>query len=396
MFEFKKLRLAQFTEVTTGATPKSGQEDSWGDELPFITPSDQSETRREATPTRFLSSIGVTRLQNRVVPPGSTNLTCIGSTIGKVSMADSYSVTNQQINTLTAKQGLANSGFVYYLIKNWSGTLKQFAAGSATPIINKTTLANFEFFVPPLKVQSAIAAVLSALDDKIAANTKISHTSNELASTLFRQALSMAEFSDDTFDDLALVSGGGTPSTKNPDYWDGNIPWATPSDITALMGPYLKETSRAISDAGLKSCASDLYPKGSILMTSRATIGAFAITQKPTAVNQGFIVVQPNDPELRYWFFHEMQSRVDEFISLANGATFLELSRGNFKKFKVRKASTAVMYEFNKQALALHESAQSVLAENALLSATRDALLPQLMSGMLGVKDAETVVESVV
>lgn len=128
-------------------------------------------------------------------------------------------------------------------------------------------------------------------------------------------------------------------------------------------------------------------------MTSRATIGAFALAQVPTAVNQGFIVVQPNEPSLHFWLFHEMRSRVDEFVSLANGATFLELSRGNFKKFKVRKATPEIMAGFNETAAALHGSARAALLENASLAATRDALLPQLMSGKLRVKDAEKVLE---
>jgi type I restriction enzyme S subunit len=124
-------------------------------------------------------------------------------------------------------------------------------------------------------------------------------------------------------------------------------------------------------------------------MTSRATIGAFAIAQVPMAVNQGFIVVEPNEAALRYWLFHEMRSRVDEFISLANGATFLELSRGNFKKFTVRLADFDVMAEFGRKAESLHDAASAALRENAQLAATRDALLPQLMSGKLRVKDAE-------
>jgi type I restriction enzyme S subunit len=136
-----------------------------------------------------------------------------------------------------------------------------------------------------------------------------------------------------------------------------------------------------------------LYPVGSILMTSRATIGAFALAQKPMAVNQGFIVVQPHDVELRLWIFHEMRSRVDEFVSLANGATFLELSRSNFKKFKVRLTEASIMREFAALAEPLHAVAANALAETAKLAATRDALLPQLMSGKLQVKDAEKVLE---
>ena len=393
MSELIPVKLSDIANIVTGSTPPSSQPDSWGDALDFITPSDQSDTYREANPSRFLSEEGAKRLHKRIVPARSTNLTCIGSTIGKVSMAMQDAVTNQQINSIVAKGGVAHPDFVYYLIKNWSGDLKQHASGSATPIINKSTLSNYEFLIPDLTAQEAIAEVLGALDDKIAANTKLAKTSDDLAGSLFRQTLISATYSDETFADLARVSGGGTPSTKKPEYWEGEVSWATPTDVTALSGPYLEKTSRTISEAGLDACSSELYPAGSILMTSRATIGAFALAQVPTAVNQGFIVVQPNEPSLHFWLFHEMRSRVDEFVSLANGATFLELSRGNFKKFKVRKATPEIMAGFNETAAALHGSARAALLENASLAATRDALLPQLMSGKLRVKDAEKVLE---
>jgi len=123
-------------------------------------------------------------------------------------------------------------------------------------------------------------------------------------------------------------------------------------------------------------------------MTSRATIGAFALAQVPTAVNQGFIVVVPNGSAPGLWLFHEMRSRIEEFTSLANGATFLELSRGNFKSFRVRLAEPAVMAQFQEQATALHDRAAAALRENERLASTRDALLPALMSGRLRVRDA--------
>jgi len=267
------------------------------------------------------------------------------------------------------------------------------SSGSGQPLLNQSILRSIKCESPSRSRRLAIAEVLGALDDKIAANTKLAKTSDDLAGSLFRQTLISATYSDETFADLARVSGGGTPSTKKPEYWEGEVSWATPTDVTALSGPYLEKTSRTISEAGLDACSSELYPAGSILMTSRATIGAFALAQVPTAVNQGFIVVQPNEPSLHFWLFHEMRSRVDEFVSLANGATFLELSRGNFKKFKVRKATPEIMAGFNETAAALHGSARAALLENASLAATRDALLPQLMSGKLRVKDAEKVLE---
>lgn len=120
------------------------------------------------------------------------------------------------------------------------------------------------------------------------------------------------------------------------------------------------------------------------------------MAQTATAVNQGFIVVEPIHEYMRYWLFHEMHSRVDEFLSLANGATFLELSRGNFKKLPVRLAEPEVLNSFAEVAGSLHSSAAAAHRENETLAETRDALLPQLMSGKLRVRDAETAVEAVV
>ncbi|MEO8221866.1 MAG: restriction endonuclease subunit S [Specibacter sp.] len=288
--------------------------------------------------------------------------------------------------------------YLYWFLQSMyqSGEIEQYQ-------VQHTGVARFQYTafaatqkipLPDLGRQQAIAEVLGALDDKIAANTKLADTSLDLAKTLFHKFTIAVDFSDKTFADVAKISGGGTPSTKVPEYWGGDTNWATPTDVTALPGPYLEATSRPITTDGLAACSSDLFQPGAILMTSRATIGAFAIAQVPTAVNQGFIVVEPNESNLRYWLFHEMFSRVDEFISLANGATFLELSRGNFKKFKVRLADPETMRDFETKAIPLHAAARNALVENSTLAATRDALLPQLMSGKLRIKEAEALVSA--
>lgn len=273
--------------------------------------------------------------------------------------------------------------------------LLRHASGSTMLSLNQGTLGRVSLWLPSLSVQRAIAEVLGALDDKIAANTNLAHTADDLAASSFHRAVRGATYTRETFADVAKVSGGGTPSTKVPEYWGGEIPWATPTDITALAGPYLDSTSRTVTAEGLGACSSELFAPGAILMTSRATIGAFAIAQVPTAVNQGFIVVEPHDVNLRYWIFHDMRSRVDEFIAMANGATFLELSRGNFKKFRVRVAEVEVMQSFERRAAALHDSAMQALHENRALAELRDALLPELMSGRLRVKDAEAAASAV-
>jgi type I restriction enzyme S subunit len=260
--------------------------------------------------------------------------------------------------------------------------------------INLADIRSLKISLPPISIQRTISHVLGALDDKIAVNDRIASTTLSLCQSYHEAEVSGMTWGADTFGSVAAVYGGGTPSTAVGEYWDGEIPWATPTDVTGLRAPYLFNTSRRISQAGLQNCASQLYPTGSIFMTSRATIGSFAVAQVPTAVNQGFIVVVPPEDKLRWWLFHEMRSRVDEMIALANGSTFLELSRKNFKAMPVRLPSDERLRNFDARVDPLHERAAKALEESVKLAELRDTLLPKLMSGEIRVRDAEREVEN--
>jgi type I restriction enzyme S subunit len=261
--------------------------------------------------------------------------------------------------------------------------------------LNTGILGGVQVRVPEISVQRTIADVLGALDDKIAVNEQTIRLLLELSDAHFEHALAKASLGPTSFGDVADVGGGGTPRTSVPEYWGGDIAWVTPTDVTGLAAPYLTQTSRTITADGLDACSSALYPAGSILMTSRATVGAFAIAQLPLAVNQGFIVVNAKDARHQWWLFHEMKSRVLEFLSYANGATFLELPRGRFKDLKVRLAGVGATAEFGDMVRPIHAAASAITAESQRLASTRDELLPLLMSGRVHVKDAEKIVGEV-
>lgn len=289
----------------------------------------------------------------------------------------------------------ADPRFVSYLlgspaIRDW---IQGHAVGATMPNLNTSILSAVPLHVPPHGTQTQIAELLVALDDKIAANHRLATSALTLATTLFEAQPTPTR--QDRYDDVALIGGGGTPSTKNEAFWNGTIPWVTPTDVTALTLPYLVGTSRRITDAGLAACSSALYPANSILMTSRATIGAFAIAKVPVAVNQGFIVVRPKDERYFMWLFHEMQNRVAEYLSHANGATFLELSRGRFKDLPVHWPSIESASQFSAHVTPLHDRAVQVSQENTRLETLRDTLLPHLMSGRLSIRQATATVEEV-
>ena len=274
--------------------------------------------------------------------------------------------------------------------------LKSHATGSTMPSLSGAVLGRLPLWVPVIKEQEAIAEVLGALDDKIAANCELIDTSLQLSQAIHQRVIAEQSTTPTLYTDVAIVGGGATPSTKRAEYWDdGQVPWVAPSDVTALSAPYLADTPRKITEAGLAACSSPLYPAGSILMTSRATIGAFAVNVIPTAVNQGFIVLVPHDETVRWWLFHEMMRRVPEYLNRANGATFLELPKGVFKTMAFDLPSNDVLRDFHSTVDAIHARARAAAQESETLAELRDTLLPALMDGTIRVKDAVAAAEEV-
>ena len=129
-----------------------------------------------------------------------------------------------------------------------------------------------------------------------------------------------------SINECADVIGGGTPSTKNSDYWDGNIPWISPKDLSNNKDKYITNGERFITELGLEKSSAKLLPANSLLFSSRAPIGYLAINAKPVATNQGFKSLILKD-EFDVEFFYYLFKQKTEFIkSFASGSTFQEVS----------------------------------------------------------------------
>lgn len=205
-----------------------------------------------------------------------------------------------------------------------------------------------EFFdlpiiVPTKKEQEKIAEILSTVDEQIENIEKLIQKNQELKRGLMQQLLTKGightEFKETELGyipkcwdikrlgECADIVSGATPKTNIKEYWDnGNIHWATPTDITS-SGKYINKTEKFITDSGLKNCSAKILPIGSILMSSRATIGERSLNTVPMATNQGFkslICKSIVDNEFIYYYIEVLKER---FIRLASGSTFLEISK---------------------------------------------------------------------
>ena len=300
---------------------------------------------------------------------------------------------------------------------------------SAQPNASASTMTTAPFKAPRSKAeQRAIARVLGALDDKIELNRRMNETLEEMARALFkswfvdfdpvrakmegrwRQGESLPGLPADLYDlfpdrlvdselgeipegwgvkglgEVVTAVGGTTPSTKVNEYWDGGSNcWATPKDLARLSVPVLLDTERKITSAGLSKIGSGLLPRGSVLLSSRAPIGYLAITETPVAINQGFIGIVPREGMSNLYMLYWCEAFREEIINHANGSTFLEVSKSNFRKIPLVVAEDVVLATFDGRVRRLYERIVSNARESRALSAQRDALLPKLVSGEVGV-----------
>lgn len=381
----------------------------------------------DATKFAFISEETNQRLKRSIIQDGDILYSIAGANLGKCGIARLDHLpanTNQAVAIIRVDEQRASNRFISFCLRNPSFVQSVLGgvAQSAQPNVNLADIGRFRIPNLPLPEQRAIAATLGALDDKIELNRQMNSTLEAMARALFRDwfvdfgptrakmearapylsadlwSLFPDRLDDEgrpegwevsTIGDEVRVVGGSTPSTKEPDFWDGGINWATPKDLSTLAAPVLLETSRTISAAGLAKISSGLLPVGSLLLSSRAPIGYLAIAEVPVAINQGFIgmICDKRVSNVFAWLW--TLENMEAILAKANGSTFQEISKGNFRPLPVVVATDPVLHAFNAITKPLYERIAKNERESRTLAQTRDLLLPRLMSGELRVADLD-------
>ena len=255
--------------------------------------------------------------------------------------------------------------------------------------------------MPPIDEQIAIRQVVALYDDLITTNQRRIALLEDAARRLYREWFVHLRFPGHesvpvkdgvpagwlslTLGDVCDAVGGGTPSTARPEYWGGDVTWVTPTDVTRNDCLVLLDSEKKITEAGLANSSAKLVPPETILMTSRASIGFFALMDKPACTNQGFISVLPKQDSARMFLLFNLLGRVEEMIGLATGATFKELSKKTFRALPVLWPTDALLKLYEDKTYPLIQQVRLIKKQNQELTKARDLLLPKLMSGQLDV-----------
>jgi len=324
-----------------------------------------------------LSKEGDTLGLPATVPPGNVYLH--NQRIGRVQILD---------------QRRIDKSFLLYFLRTaeYRAHILGTASGSTVRHTSPSRIEAFETLIPSVRTQRAIAEVLGALDDKIAANTRLAHTADRLAGHLFDQAASSVPMIP--MSQVLTPVLGGTPVRANTDLWNGEDLWASAKDITGAPFAVVTDTVEKITQLAVERTKAKPLPAGSVILTARGTVGAVARLAVPSSFNQSCYGFTPRELPPGLLYFSILRA-AQHAKSLAHGSVFDTITMRTFDHLQIP--------DFGDEARSTEAGIAPLLDlvtanvfENGSLAKTRDVLLPQLMSGRLCVKDAEATVEPLV
>jgi type I restriction enzyme S subunit len=292
--------------------------------------------------------------------------------------------------------------FLSYFLRTLK--LENFDVGASNPTLNRNHVHKIKIIFPNnVGTQQRIAAILSAYDDLIENNQRRIALLENLAEEIYREWFVRLRFPNHEkakvvkgvpngwgmmrVEKAFRFKGGGTPSKEVERYWkDGEVNWFTPSDITSAQGIFLERSGEQCTEEGVKKSSAGMFPAYSIMLTSRATIGAIGINLTPACTNQGFITCIPNSQYPLPFLYHWLKLSRPHFELLASGATFAELTKATFKRIEIVTPPEPLVEEFTELETPIFRAIEMHIRENVQLFETRDRLLPRLISGKLSVE----------
>ena len=230
----------------------------------------------------------------------------------------------------------------YFNTRKAIGQLRSFATGTTSvAAIYSRDLGNFLLSFPSITEQQKIASFLSLVDARIATQSKIIEGligfKSALSKKIFSQQFRFPEFNEEwkeiRMGEACEIIGGGTPDTNKSEYWNGNIQWFIPTEIKTN---FISKSERTISKLGLQNSSAKILPKGTILLTTRATIGEVAIALEECTTNQGFQSLVVKEGFNNIFVFNWIKENKYELVKRANGSTFPEISKSEIEKIEMQ------------------------------------------------------------
>jgi type I restriction enzyme M protein len=317
--------------IVGGGTPSTQNKEYWTGHIPWITSADIDDSGK-ITVRRHISAEGLANSASNVVPRDNVIVVSrVG--LGKVAVNKVDTAISQDLQGLIIDTNQVLPSFFVSMYSKLADTIKNKARGTTIKGVTKEELFNLTIPVPPLELQQQIV-------DELDSYQRIIDGARAVMDNYMPKLPNLTEYPtvELGMTDLFEIQSGGTPDSKNTNYWNGDINWITlvdlPSDdyITNIVS-----TERKITQEGLNSSSAKLLPVDTVVVSSRATIGRVGIAKIKLATNQGFknIIIKDKKRILPEFLAYSLREKSDELLHLAIGATFKEISKTNFETITI-------------------------------------------------------------
>ena len=389
-------------KIGSGATPRGGKESYREDGIALIRSQNVLDFSFSTEGLAHINDAQASRLNNVTVEPLDVLLNITGDSVARACLVPDAMLparVNQHVAIVRADSKKADNRYILYFLQSIKPHLLQIASAGATRnALTKGMIEDLEIELPPLPEQQAIADTLSALDAKIANNTKINNHLEQMAQAIFKSwfvdfepwgGVMPEEWREGTISDLGDVIGGSTPSRAKPEYYtEHGIAWITPKDLSVNKSKFIAHGADDITELGLRNSSARLMPRGTVLFSSRAPIGYIAIASGEVCTNQGFKSVVPKKRVGTAFIYYFLIENLQTIENMASGSTFKEVSGGTMRGIPAIIPDDGTLRRFQEECAPIFEKQELMEAESRRLATLRDALLPKLMSGELSVAEA--------
>jgi type I restriction enzyme S subunit len=379
--EWKEVKLEDIGEIVGGGTPSTKKESYYGGDISWITPKDLANhsERYICKGERMITEEGLANSSAKLMSP-NTVLFSSRAPIGYVAIAGKELCTNQGFKSITPREGISSSMFLYYLLKHKKQDIESVASGTTFMEVSGSTMKKLPVIIPPIEEQQVIANTLSCLDDKIELNNRMNKTLEEIAQTIFKNwFVDFEPFQDSEFEDseLGMIPKG----------WRVGTIGEVASVTSGKRPPFKQEYSSVeicvpvVGASSVMAYTNKHLFNEKILITGR--VGTHGIIQRFNTKcwpSDNTLVIKSE----YYEFMYQTLNGID-YKSMNRGSTQPLITQTDLKNIRIIIPTESVLNNFENLLIEIMGFWYENKNQNNTLIQIRDSLLPKLMSGEIRV-----------
>ena len=419
--------LTEVCTVLSGGTPKTSEPDFWNGNIPWASVKDFNIDSRWFSKTeKSITQLGLDSCSSVLLERGDLVISARG-TVGVVGQCMMRTAFNQSNYGLRAKDSLATNDYLYYALSHAKRTLLGDTHGGMFDTITRETLDRLLIPVPSLKIQNEIAQILGSIDEKIAVNTALSKTLEDIAQTIFKSwfidfdpvkakmagektagmdAATAGLFPDSMEEtelglipkgwevkpaaELFEVGIGRTPPRKEPEWFckgSEGIPWVSIRDM-GTYETYSHGTNEGLTQAAVDKFKVPVVPENTVLMSFKLTVGKLCISDADLVTNEAIAHFRISEnSQLNTFYTYLWLSNLDMGSLDSTSSIGTATNSGVIKQIKFLVPPRQLLGNFHDKVSPFFSQLKLLRKQTTNLGLLRDSLLPRLLSGDLQIPE---------